>query len=161
MEIERSPRPTRKPRLHYAFIAAQTIRILLAEDDREMRRLLASVLRKEGFEVVAVADGNELLSVLASQMSLSHTHATTDLIISDVRMPGHSGLDVLAGLRRSGWDTPILLITAFGDDETHAHARRLGAAAIMDKPFDLDDLTMAVLNLAAQRDERRLGARKR
>jgi DNA-binding NtrC family response regulator len=66
------------------------------------------------------------------------------LIISDVRMPGVSGLDVLATLRREDWSTPVILMTAFGDLETRAEARRLGAKALFDKPFDVDDLRTAV-----------------
>lgn len=56
-------------------------------------------------------------------------------------MPGKSGLEVLAGLRQSDWSTPVILITAFGDEWTHAEAQRLGATSI-DKPFDLHDLRL-------------------
>lgn len=58
-------------------------------------------------------------------------------------MPWASGLTVLAALRRYDWATPAILITAFGDDETHSEARRLGAAAVFDKPFDMRDLRRA------------------
>ena len=62
-------------------------------------------------------------------------------------MPGFTGLEVLAGLRDANWHTPILLITAYGSDETYEEAARLGASGVFDKPFDIDDLRTAVLNL--------------
>jgi CheY-like chemotaxis protein len=130
-----------------ALTRLRPLRILVAEDDREMRRMMTASLSDEGFVVVEAGDGNRLLELIGSQL-LSPNRDHVDLIISDVRMPGHTGLEVLAGLRGSDWATPFILITAFGDEETHAEARRLGAVAIFDKPFDLDDLKTAVMNLA-------------
>jgi DNA-binding NtrC family response regulator len=75
-----------------------------------------------------------------------------DLVISDERMPGMAGLEVLDALRRAGWPTPFILITGFGDQATHASARRLGASAVFDKPFDLDDLRKTVLQLLVPDD---------
>ena len=63
-------------------------------------------------------------------------------------MPGHSGLEMLAALRREGWTTPVVLITAFGDRWVHDQARQLGAAAVLDKPFDIDALRAVLLSLA-------------
>lgn len=75
-----------------------------------------------------------------------------DLIISDIRMPGFTGLEVLEGLRdecapRIG-ETPITLLTAFGDLEVHADAERLGAV-VFDKPFDLDEFQACARNMIA------------
>ena len=70
-----------------------------------------------------------------------------DLLVSDIRMTGFTGLEVLAGLRDLTWRIPTLLMTAYGDDATHAQARSLGARAVFTKPFDLDDLRTVVLNL--------------
>lgn len=58
-------------------------------------------------------------------------------------MPGCGGLEVLARMRRVEWSTPVILITAFGDAETHTEACRLGAARVLDKPFDVDELCLA------------------
>jgi DNA-binding response OmpR family regulator len=63
-----------------------------------------------------------------------------DLIISDIRMPGVNGLSVLEGLREFKGVPPIILITAFGDEQTHADAERLGAAAVINKPFEITEL---------------------
>jgi DNA-binding response OmpR family regulator len=119
-------------------------RILIAEDDRVLRTLLARHLRRGGFEVVEARDGVAALSRLGD--TLCEADCSYDLLISDVRMPGHSGLDLASELKRGAWPTPVLLITAFGSTETHAEAARLGAE-ILDKPLDLDVLTNAVERL--------------
>jgi DNA-binding response OmpR family regulator len=66
-----------------------------------------------------------------------------DLVISDIRMPVCSGLEILEGLRQAHRKIPVILMTAFGDDETRATANRLGAV-LLDKPFALEDLREAV-----------------
>ncbi len=122
-------------------------RILLAEDDGDMRQLLAKTLRADGLTVIEVGSGTELLDRLASM--LLHGKEGFDLIVSDVRMPGKSGLEVLGGLRRSDWSVPVVLITAFGDDELHAEASRLGAT-LLDKPFELERLRRLIRETLAR-----------
>ena len=117
--------------------------VLLAEDDPEMRELMAWALRRDGYEVQEVGDGNEVLQVLGL---VEGEDGGPDLLVSDVRMPGLSGLEVLERLRRSRDDLPVILVTAFGDLETHAKAQRLGAE-VLDKPFDLDDLRKRVFDV--------------
>jgi FixJ family two-component response regulator len=68
-------------------------------------------------------------------------------VLSDIRMPGFSALEVMIGLRRALFRTPIVLITAFGDPKTHERAKRLGAALVIDKPFDVDELRASVTTL--------------
>jgi DNA-binding response OmpR family regulator len=141
------PEPQQRAHSGVAQLAAPA-RVLVAEDDADMRELLASVLRKDGYDVIEARDGWQLLQYLAT-----HTPAVddspVDLVISDIRMPGKNGLDVLAGLRFADSSTPVILITGFGDLQTHLEARRLGATAVLDKPFDLDQLRSVVLNLLA------------
>ena len=117
--------------------------ILLAEDDRELRTLFALMLRSDGYHVHEVCDGRRLLRELGTQVCRTGC-ADVDLVVSDLRMPGYNGLQVLAGLRRADWCTPFILITAFGSPEVHAEAHRLGAAAVLDKPFELEALDHAV-----------------
>ena len=121
------------------------IRVLLAEDDTELRRLLVSTLLREHCEVIEARNGLQLWEQL--QRARQPEHAVLDLIISDVRMPGRSGLEVLRLLRRTDAHTPVILITGFGDRDTHAEAHQLGALAVFNKPFDLDDLRSLVLSL--------------
>lgn len=108
-----------------------------------MRRLLVSTLRRSHCDVIEVRNGTQL----SEQLTRTRRDPPLDLIISDVRMPGRSGLDVLNTLRRIDRDTPVILITAFGDAETHAEAHRLGVLAVFNKPFDLDDLQTLVVSL--------------
>ena len=126
------------------MIAGRPARILIAEDDLEMRRLLVSDLRSEGYEVLESENGYELLE--AMRMLLFDGEAVpVDLVVSDERMPGLLGTEVLGLLRTAKWPTPFLLITAFGDPQTHDDALRLGAAAVIDKPFDLDEFRETVV----------------
>ena len=124
-------------------------RVLIAEDDREMRRMLSRALGRRGCDVHAVPNGRELLDTLTRGLAGVEGEAP-DVIITDVRMPGVTGLEALARLRRVDWATPVILITAFGDAATHAEAHRLGAAFVFDKPFDLDVLCEAVRSLIGE-----------
>lgn len=120
-------------------------RVLLAEDDPVMRGLLAWTLRRDGYEVTEAQDGVEAVAhVLASWSSGVAGQRPFDLIIVDVRMPGWTGLDVLAITRIASQPARVIVITAFGSDETHKQAHRLGAVAVFDKPFDFDDLRSVV-----------------
>jgi DNA-binding response OmpR family regulator len=119
--------------------------VLLAEDDAAFRRLIASVLAEEGYEVMEAADGVALLANIESTLT-GRERCEPFLVLADVRMPGLGGLDVLAILRCADCATPVILITAFGDEATHAEGRELGASAVFDKPFDLDALRAAVLD---------------
>ena len=131
-------------------LALPPARLLLAEDDFELRELLACVLRADGHEVVEACDGNELLALL-SRESEDGSQAPFSLVVSDVRMPGLTAFDVLTRLQRSLTETPVILITAFGDQTTHLRALHLGASRVIDKPFDCDELRDAVLDTLDQR----------
>lgn len=130
----------RKNALRRAAVEAMPARVLVAEDDDDMRQLVVRALRDEGFYVEEVRSGWELLEYVGSCILDGHGETPLDLIVSDVRMHGVTGLDVLAGLRETDWATPVILLTAFGDAELHAEAHRLGALAVFDKPFDFRDL---------------------
>ncbi len=125
-------------------------RILVAEDDREMRRLLVEALREDGYTVDEAPDGVELLAHIGSSVlfgTFGSVRRPPDLIVTDVRMPGLTGLTVLAALRGTGESVPVIVITAFGDEETHRLAQQHGAVAIFDKPFDLVDLRTAIADV--------------
>jgi CheY-like chemotaxis protein len=117
--------------------------VVLAEDDREMRMLVATTLRRAGWDVVEAGDGIDLLDCVAWVID-ARDDGTDCVLVSDIRMPGMSGLDALERLRQLGWAGGIILITAFGDEATHARARELGASMVLDKPFDLDVLCEAI-----------------
>jgi DNA-binding NtrC family response regulator len=128
-------------------IVPDRTRILLAEDDDELRWALTALLLSEGYEVVAVADGRALLEHLGASMLLEQREGPPDLIVSDVRMPGISGLRVLEGVRDRGWTTPVVLMSAFGDEETRHQAKALGATAFLEKPFDFGRLQQIIASV--------------
>jgi DNA-binding response OmpR family regulator len=126
-------------------------RIVVAEDDPDLRHLITLGLQMDGREVVEVADGGDLFTLLAATLGREGEPSPFDVIVSDVRMPGWSGLEVLAGLQLYAEAPPVVLITGFGDDELHAEARRLGAVATLDKPFDIDHLRAVIAALVLRR----------
>lgn len=111
-----------------------------------MRRFIAGVLRRDGYEVVEAQNGDELFDTLMAQLRSPSLAQPIELIISDLRMPGLTGLQVLHELRSSDWATPFILITAFGGNELRDQAVREGATAVLDKPFDMDALRAAVVS---------------
>lgn len=125
--------------------------ILLIEDDEAMRRLLERVLSREGYEVVAVGDGDEALDWLGLCLFDGSLQNVPALIISDVRLPQFSGLELLEGLLCATADIPFILITGFPSQETYAQAFELGAARVLAKPFDLDTLRAAVFTVLEAR----------
>ena len=126
-------------------------RVLLAEDDAAMRALLARQLCRAGFEVIEVSNGTEALERLAYGWA-SKPALRFDAVVSDLRMPGYDGINILASLRKTADYLPVILITAFGTMTTHVTAARLGAYAILDKPFDLDELIALVQEATRDRE---------
>ena len=140
---------------------ARTPHILLAEDTEEMRAVIAMRLRQQGYSVTECADGAELLARLGGYLHRDDEKPSEarkyDLVISDVRMPGVLGTSIVEGAADCPDFPPTILITGFGDDETHEKARRMGVAAVMDKPFDMNDLLEKVRTVIAGRDRRGAG----
>lgn len=122
--------------------------VVLAEDDDELRHLVARRLRGHGCEIVEARTGLELAELLLEHAAEHRTRRTVELVISDILMPGLTGLELVALLRRIDWALPVILMTGFGDADTHAEAARLGAA-VFDKPVDLDVLAAAVVGSLA------------
>jgi len=117
--------------------------ILLAEDDFEMRKMLAWSLKREGYEVVECTSGTELMEKLGL-LELVPSAQVYDLIISDIRMPGQTGLEVFETLSEFLVFPPIMLLTAFPDEKIIKRSEQLGAAAILAKPFEIDDFIAKV-----------------
>jgi DNA-binding response OmpR family regulator len=123
--------------------------VLLVEDDDEMRRMVMAALARDGYVVRPARDGIEALDYLDTLHRCGRWRdEDLALIVSDVRLPGCSGLEILDCLRALGSAVPVILITAFGDAETRSRAREFGAELLLDKPFDLDDLRGAARAVA-------------
>lgn len=118
-------------------------RVLLAEDDADLRAALTAELERGGLEVVACRHGMELVAQLDKSIGPAGSK-DYDVLVADIRMPGVTGLEVLEGLNALGRPWPVILITAFGDQATHTAARRMGAAVVLDKPFKAGRLLQEV-----------------
>lgn len=125
----------------------RTRTVLVAEDDDALRSLIVAALRATGLAVVGVRDGRELLAQLSRGVLAPQALPFPDALITDLRMPGFSGLEVMSVVRDSGASLPIIAITAFGDPETHQRAMAAGAAVVLDKPFAIRELLSNLSNL--------------
>src|SRR4030042_5168614 len=107
-------------------------RILVVEDDAEMRSLLKDFSEAEGFEIDSASNGSEAFRILVRELF--------DLVITDIRMPGLTGLDILPGINKLQPETPIIVITAFGSEEVNRRAMERGATAYLEKPLRFHEL---------------------
>jgi CheY-like chemotaxis protein len=129
-------------------------RVLVAEDDPELRNLVVYTLVNDGYEVYEAASGDAVVRLLEPGSSLPAPSAV-DLIILDHKMPRVTGLEVAKRLRDASWSTPLILITAFPARALLDEARSL-AVRVLPKPFSLYELsTMALSVLLAERARRR------
>ena len=111
-------------------------RILIVDDDPGQRSLLDSFLRSQGFQTVLASSGQQALEILRTE--------PFSLMISDVRMPGLSGLETLRRARQEHAVLPVLLVTAYADIREAVGAMRDGALNYLAKPIDLDELLATV-----------------
>ncbi|HTB84050.1 MAG TPA: sigma-54 dependent transcriptional regulator [Candidatus Sulfotelmatobacter sp.] len=116
----------------------ETPRLLIVDDDPGQRSLLDSFLRSQGFETVVAESGERALELLPTKKF--------SLMISDVRMPGLSGLETLQRARKNFPTLPVLLVTAYTDIREAVAAMRDGAVNYLAKPIDLDELLANVRN---------------
>jgi len=113
--------------------------ILIVDDDHAMRFALSESLQSCGYEIEAVENGREAIRLF--------TKKKFDLVVSDMRMPGMTGMEVLKGVKKMSPDIPVILITAYGTVSTAVEAMKEGAAEFIMKPFSLDDLEAVVKNV--------------
>ena len=112
-------------------------RILVVEDERSMRDLLALMLRKEGFDVETVESADRAEGLIRG-------HGHFDLVISDISMPGMSGLELLRHSKKVSPATAVILMTAYGSKQTAIDALNEGASFYVEKPFDIDEMKAVV-----------------
>ena len=111
-------------------------KILVVDDDLEMCGLLSDVLKAEGFFPLAISDSSEALKILKKE--------EFDVIITDLKMKGLKGLDLLEEAKRVASLTPVIIITAFGTIESAIQAMKMGAYDYITKPFQLDEIVLTV-----------------
>jgi DNA-binding NtrC family response regulator len=111
-------------------------RVLVADDEKNMRWVLREALEAEGYEVTEAADGKEALSAVADQ--------EPDVLVLDHKMPAPDGMEVLRRLRGKGFTFPIIMLTAHGNVQTAVEAMKAGADEYLTKPFDLEELKLSI-----------------
>jgi len=122
------------------------VRIMVIDDDEEMRSLLKDFFDEEGFETESASNGADALRKL--------TKDHFDLIITDIRMPNLTGLDILARIKRLKPQTPVIVITAFGSDQVYRKSLERGATAFLEKPVHFDQLRMLIHETVSVKEKR-------
>ncbi|MDF2558347.1 MAG: heme response regulator HssR [Bacillales bacterium] len=115
------------------------IKILVVEDNESVQKLMNAYLKREGYQVLLANDGVEALAIL--------DHEQIDLLISDIMMPRMDGYSLTENLRSTGFDMPILMITAKDRIEDKKKGFRLGTDDYMVKPIDFDEMVLRVTAL--------------
>ena len=113
-----------------------TKKILIVDDEANLRKTLATILRGRGYSTLEASDGSEALQLLRDE--------TPDLVFTDWKMPEKGGDEVLRYMRRDArlMPIPVIVITAFGSSHSAIEAVRLGAYDFVTKPFDLQDISL-------------------
>jgi DNA-binding NtrC family response regulator len=120
----------------------QPARILVIDDDPASRRLMEQILAEDGHEITMATDGAEALRVLAEERSRSGDGY--DAVVSDIRMVEADGLEVLDWVVKNAVETPVLLVTAFGNVDGAVDAIRRGAYDYISKPYDVNAIKLVV-----------------
>lgn len=114
--------------------------ILLAEDERIVRKTLEIKLAKEGFKLLIAEDGKQAMDLLKIH--------SPDLVITDLMMPYHNGLEILEHIKKNiNSETPVLILSAAGQENTVLEAFRIGADDFITKPFSPNELVIRVKKL--------------
>jgi two-component system response regulator AtoC len=118
-------------------------RVLIVDDEQNLRHMLQTLLRREGYEPVGVA------SVEGALMEIEDR--PYDIVITDLRMPGQSGMDLVDEIRRRNIDTTVVVMTAYGSRDIAIEAMKRGAYDYISKPFEADELVL-LLRKAEERE---------
>ncbi len=119
-------------------------RILVVDDEESIREFLDIMLRKEGYEVTCVEDGQKAIDILKKK--------SFDLLISDLQMPNVTGIELLKHCRESYSDLLFMMITAFGTAESAVEAMKMGAYDYITKPFKIDEVRINIANALRSRN---------
>ena len=128
----------------------QPAKILVADDEQNLRRVLVALLRRDGHEVVQAATGLEAIERLAD----------VDVVITDLRMPGADGMEVLRTASRTHPHVPVIMITAYGSVGQAVEAIKAGAFDYIEKPFEQDSIRAIVDKAIGQANANRTAPRQ-
>jgi two-component system response regulator AtoC len=131
-------------------MAMSSARILVADDEPNLRRVLTAILRREGYDVVQAADGAEAIDLLSDPV---------DVVITDLKMPRVDGMEVLRHASSNLPHVPVIMITAFGTVDNAVAAVKAGAFDYIEKPFEQEQIRQIVNKAVAQANLGRKEAR--
>jgi DNA-binding NtrC family response regulator len=117
---------------------SESFRILIVDDNREIRAILEEYLREEGYEAQGAGDGKEALVL--------HGSSPFDLIITDLNMPGMTGIELIKELAKDGGTTEFIIITGYASLDTAIEAVKAGAFDYIVKPFRIEELKVVIKN---------------
>jgi len=123
----------------------EDIGILFVEDDADMRQACLSMFRKDGFHVAGVATAAEALATMDGGTRF-------DIVVTDLRLPGMSGLDLLRAIKKRNRSIEVVLMTGYGTVRSAVEAMKVGASDYLTKPFDMDELLVIVRRLVRLRN---------
>ncbi len=128
---------------------AQSARILVADDEPNLRRVLTAILKREGYDVLSAADGAEALAFLDANRD------SIDVVITDLKMPKVDGMEVLRQASTQVPNVPVIMITAFGSVHNAVQAVKAGAFDYVEKPFEQHQIRLVVEKAVKQAAENR------
>ncbi len=121
-------------------------KLLIADDEANLRKVLSALLKQDGHEPTSVENGSQALTAVKE--------GGIDILITDLKMPGMTGLELLAKVQQIDPDLPVIVITAHGTVETAVAALKQGAFDYITKPFDKEELRLAVRKAVSARNIR-------
>src|SRR5262245_22194595 len=124
----------------------QTAKILVADDEVNLRRVLTAMLKRDGHEVVQASSGMEAMEHIGD----------VDVVITDLRMPGADGMEVLRAAAKHHPHVPVIMITAYGSVGQAVEAIKAGAFDYIEKPFEQDAIRVIVEKAIGQASANRL-----
>ena len=128
-------------------MAERKSRVLVADDEEEIRNILSRILEKEGFEVITASDGEQAMQKICSDIP--------DAVLLDVRMPGLNGMEVLKKIKAIEENLPVVLVTAYADTHQAVEAMKEGAYDYLAKPFDNNEVVWITSRALAEGKLRR------
>jgi DNA-binding NtrC family response regulator len=125
------------------------MKILVVDDEEGARELFNTILSDEGYEVALAVNGSEALSRIKG--------GGYDLVVTDIKMPGMDGLQLLQEIRKTGSNVDVIMVTAYGEVESYLRAMSLGAAEYINKPIRIKELKRIVHKVLTERKARNIG----
>jgi DNA-binding NtrC family response regulator len=125
------------------------MKILVVDDEEGARELFDTILSDEGYDVTLAVNGNEALSRIKG--------TDYDLVVTDIKMPGMDGLQLLQEIRKTGAKIDVIMVTAYGEVESYLKAMSLGAAEYINKPIRIKELKRIVHKVLTERKAKNIG----